>query len=71
MGVKEDYRKKGVGRELLLKSLYSMKESGYAYAIIGWTASDAINFYTNNVNAVLIEDSPPNKSIYKNSIFQE
>lgn len=71
MGVKESFRNKGVGRELLVRALYSMKESGYAYAVIGWPATKAIEFYKKNVYAVEIEDSPPNKSIYKNSISQE
>lgn len=70
MGVKEIYRKKGVGRELLIRSLLSMKEIGYAYAIIGWPAGRAIEFYKKTVNAILIEDSPPSKSIYKNTISQ-
>ena len=71
MGVKEKYRKQGVGLELLLRALSSMKESGYAYAIIGWPARKAIDFYKKNVNAVEIDDSPPNKSIYRNSVLQE
>jgi predicted N-acetyltransferase YhbS len=71
MGVKENYRRQGVGLELLLRTLSSMKESGYAYAIIGWPARKAIEFYRKNVNAIEIEDSPPNKSIYKNSVLQE
>jgi predicted N-acetyltransferase YhbS len=71
MGVRKDFRKKGVGRELLLRALYSMKESGYAYAIIGWPAESATGFYKNSVNAIEITDSPPSKSIYKNSVIQE
>ena len=71
MGVKEGCRKSGIGRELLLRALYSMQENGYAYAIIGWPAHGAIDFYKKNVNAIEIEDSPPNKSIYKNLISSE
>ncbi|MDR0272489.1 MAG: GNAT family N-acetyltransferase [Clostridiales bacterium] len=70
-GVSEEFRGKGIGRELLLRALFSMKESGYAYAIIGWSADEAIAFYQKYANAVVIEDSPPNKSIYKNLISQE
>jgi GNAT superfamily N-acetyltransferase len=70
-GVKAEYRKMGIGKALLKQSLYSMKESGYAYAIIGWSAEDAIPFYQKCVNAVIIEDSPPTKSIYKNMIAIE
>lgn len=71
MGVRADCRKKGVGAELLTRSLLSMKEAGYAYAIIGWPASSAIEFYKKQVDAVIIEGALPNKSIYKNSIAQE
>ncbi|GHT93577.1 hypothetical protein FACS1894140_6700 [Spirochaetia bacterium] len=71
MGVKDECRKLGIGKALLMQSLYSMKESGYAYAIIGWVANDAIPFYQKCVNAAIIEDSPPNKSIYKNMILQK
>lgn len=71
MGVKKDFRKMGVGRGLLIRSLYSMKENGYAYAIIGWPAKNAVEFYKKNVGAIEIKDSPPGKSIYKNSAFQE
>ena len=71
MGVKASHRKKGIGQELLLRSLFSMKESGYAYAIIGWSSTEAIKFYKDTVNAIEIEDSPPNKSVYKNCISQE
>ena len=70
-GVQESFRGKGVGKELLIRSLLSMKESGYAYAIIGWTATDAIEFYKKTVNAVKIPKSAPNKSIFKNSISQQ
>jgi GNAT superfamily N-acetyltransferase len=67
-GVKKEYRNCGIGKVLLKRSLLSMKEEGYAYAIIGSAASDAMDFYKKTVNAVIIEDSPPNKSIYKNMI---
>ena len=30
MGVKEEYRNKGIGKALLLKALHSMEEMGYA-----------------------------------------
>jgi GNAT superfamily N-acetyltransferase len=71
MGVKKEYRNSGIGKALLKQSLFSMKENGYAYAIIGWAAKDAIEFYERNANATLIEDAPPNKSIYKNMIVGE
>ena len=45
MAVLENERKKGIGKALLLKSLESMQELGYAYAIIGWPAKSAVDFY--------------------------
>lgn len=67
-GVREDCRGLGAGRALALRSFYSMREAGYAYAIIGWTAGKAIGFYQKIANAVIIEDSPPEKSAYHNLI---
>jgi GNAT superfamily N-acetyltransferase len=68
LGVKKAYRKSGIGRYLLKRTLLSMKEAGYAYAVIGWAAEDAAEFYRKTVNASVIEDSPPEKSIYRNMI---
>jgi hypothetical protein len=48
-------RGKGIGKILLVKSLYAMKEMGYAYAIIGGVGP--VDFYKNTVNAVVIEGS--------------
>ena len=39
LGVQESARGRGIGRELLLSSLYAMKAIGYAYAIIGGAGS--------------------------------
>jgi hypothetical protein len=52
-------QKKGVGKALLLKSLLSMWEEGYGYAIIGWPAKSAIDFYRKTVDAQIIENSSP------------
>jgi GNAT superfamily N-acetyltransferase len=57
MGVKEDYRGRGIGRVLLLACLHAMKEEGYAYAVIGWVAS--VDFYARTVDATVIPDSEP------------
>jgi GNAT superfamily N-acetyltransferase len=57
-GVTEGFRNKGIGKVLLFKCLLSMREEGYAYAIIGWV-EDAIEFYKKTVNAIVIEDSFP------------
>lgn len=57
MGVKEDYRERGIGTGLLLECLHAMKEEGYAYAVIGWVAS--IDFYARAAGATVIPDSEP------------
>jgi len=67
IGVLKAIRSKGVGKALLVRCLQSMKEKGYAYAIIRY-AVDAIRFYENAVGAVVIEGSIPEKSIYFNRI---
>lgn len=70
IGVMENEQGTGVGKALLHRTLNSMKESGYAYAIIGWVG-DAINFYKKEVHAIEIIDSEPNRSVYKNLISME
>jgi len=66
-GVLKSERGKGIGKALLFKCMESMKEKGYAYAIIGW-AVDAVPFYEKAVNAVVIEGSTPDKSIFYHRI---
>lgn len=61
-GVLEEYRGNGVGKALLLKALEGLRNSGYAYGIIGGVGPTT--FYEKAVNAVLIPDSSP--GIYKN-----
>lgn len=65
IGVKKEARVSGVGTGLLLCSLHSMWELGYAYAIIGW-ADEAIGFYEKTVGAVPIDGGHP--AIYQNLI---
>lgn len=55
MGTSENWREKGIGHVLLVKSLQAMKEMGYAYAIIGGVGPS--EFYKNTVGATLIEGS--------------
>jgi GNAT superfamily N-acetyltransferase len=57
-GVLEDERGQGIGKALLLKCLFSMKEDGYGYAIIGWVTK-AGGFYEKTVSATAIENSFP------------
>ncbi|SFU20419.1 hypothetical protein SAMN04489724_0296 [Algoriphagus locisalis] len=63
-GTLESERGKGIGKILLIKSLESMREMGYAYAIIGGVGP--AEFYEKTVNAKIIEESEI--SIYKNLI---
>jgi len=67
IGVAEAARGKNVGEALLWRCLHSMKEKGYAYAIIGWV-TDARAFYEKTVRAEVIEGSSAEKSIYNNLI---
>jgi len=53
---------KGIGKALLLKCLWSMREAGYIYAIIGGVGP--AEFYKKCVGAFLIPDSSP--GIYEN-----
>ena len=66
MAVLESERKKGVGKALLLKALESMRELGYAYAIIGWPANSAVSFYKRCVDAIMIDES--SSGVYKRMI---
>ncbi len=56
-GVLEAHRRQGLGMMLLLECLRSMKEMGYAYAIIGGVGPK--DFYAKTVGAVEIPDSTP------------
>jgi predicted N-acetyltransferase YhbS len=54
-GVREDLRGNGLGAALLLACLGSMREMGYAYAIIGGVGP--AKFYEKTVGAVVIPGS--------------
>jgi GNAT superfamily N-acetyltransferase len=64
-GVSPGYRKNGIGKTLLLKSLLAMREEGYAYAVIGYV-DEAREYYEKTVNAVAIEGSFP--GVYRRMI---
>ena len=66
MAVLESERKKGVGKALLLKALESMRELGYAYAIIGWPANSAVSFYKKCAGAIMIDEK--SSGVYKRMI---
>lgn len=56
-GVAKSERGRGVGRALLLASLWGLREMGYAYGIIGGVGP--VEFYERTVGATLIPDSTP------------
>ena len=56
-GVIDSARGKGIGKALLLSSLWSLREMGYVYAIIG--AAGPVRFYQKTVGAIIIPDSEP------------
>ena len=62
----ESERKKGVGKALLLKALESMRELGYAYAIIGWPANSAVSFYKKCAGAIMIDEK--SSGVYKRMV---
>ncbi len=65
--VLKDFQGKGIGAALLLECLHSMKDMGYAYAIIGGVGPAA--FYTRVCKAELIKDSDP--GIYKDFLGKD
>jgi GNAT superfamily N-acetyltransferase len=56
-GVAESARGRGIGKALLFRCLASLREMGYAYAIIG--GAGPIDFYRGCVGAAPIEGSAP------------
>jgi GNAT superfamily N-acetyltransferase len=68
-GVLTSEQKQGIGKALLLRSLRSMWEEGYGYAIIGWPARRAMGFYEKTAKATVIEDSSP--GIYSRLVESE
>ncbi len=64
-GVCKEARGNGLGTVLLLKSLAALKESGYAYAIIG--GAGPVEYYKKVCKAQVIEDSED--SIYQNMLI--
>lgn len=56
-GVAESERGRGIGKALLLESLWGLGELGYVYGIIG--AAGPVEFYQQTVGAIVIPDSEP------------
>ena len=63
-GVVSTAQGKGIGKALLLASLWALREMGYVYAIIG--AAGPVRFYQKTVGAIIIPDSEP--GIYTDSL---
>ena len=56
-GVVDTARGKGIGKALLLASLWGLREMGYLYGIIG--AAGPVHFYQKAVGAIIIPGSEP------------
>ena len=56
-GVDESERGRGIGKALLMASLWGLSELGYVYGIIG--AAGPVEFYQEAVGAIVIPDSDP------------
>jgi GNAT superfamily N-acetyltransferase len=56
-GVVESERGRGVGKALLIATLWGLRELGYVYGIIGHAGP--LEFYQEAVGAVVIPDSDP------------
>lgn len=54
-GVSENMQGRGIGKALLIASLWGLRELGYVYAIIG--RADPVKFYEKTVSAIVIPDS--------------
>ncbi len=56
-GVVDNMKGRGIGKALLLASLWGLREMGYVYGIIG--RAGPIEFYQKTVGAIIIPDSDP------------
>lgn len=56
-GVAPDMQGHGVGKALLLASLWGLRELGYVYGVIG--GAGPVEFYEKAVGAIIIPDSDP------------
>src|SRR5829696_8617621 len=63
-GVVPTAQGKGIGKALVLASLWALREMGYVYAIVG--AAGPVRFYQKAVGAIIIPDSEP--GIYANML---
>lgn len=65
LGVSKEWRQKGIGEALVLACFHSLKEMGYAYAIIGFVGSE--KWYKKTFGAVAIGNSVA-ESVYSQSV---
>jgi GNAT superfamily N-acetyltransferase len=56
-GVAASERGRGIGKALLLESLWGLRELGYVYGVIG--GAGPVEFYKQAVGAIVIPDSEP------------
>jgi len=56
-GVVESERGRGIGKALLIASLWGLRELGYVYGVIG--GAGPVEFYQEAVGAIVIPDSEP------------
>jgi GNAT superfamily N-acetyltransferase len=56
-GVAEQAQGRGIGKALMIASLWGLRELGYVYGIIG--RAGPIEFYEKSVGAIVIPDSEP------------
>lgn len=66
-GVAEGMRRRGIGKALLLASLWGLRDMGYVYGIIG--RAGPIEFFEKTVGAIVIPDSEP--GIYTDLLEQQ
>ena len=64
IGVHDAFRGKGIGKAVVVAALHSMREAGYAYAVIG--AAGPVEFFQRICDARVIEGSTP--GIYSNPL---
>jgi len=63
-GVEEAYRKRGIGKAILLACLHALRGLGYGYAIIG--AAGPVDYYAEAVGATVVEGSSP--GVYRDGL---
>jgi GNAT superfamily N-acetyltransferase len=68
MGVEAGHRSLGIGRALLMGCLGSMRDAGYAYAVIGGVDPSSAEFYRRCARAEPIPGSEP--GVYRDRLLE-